>query len=88
MPRARERERAAAARARESRRRRLRRTPALRPPSSPHTNTHIHPNTSEFVEAQLPAFKRDNPQLSVVTEVVRNKFPMIEAAYNGACGGG
>jgi hypothetical protein len=58
-------------------------------PNNPllHTNTTTPNARSDFVETQLPAFKRDNPQLSVVTEVVRNKFPLIEAAYHGAlCG--
>ncbi|KAL6648603.1 hypothetical protein ACP70R_012827 [Stipagrostis hirtigluma subsp. patula] len=36
-----------------------------------------------FMEAHLPAFKESNPQLEVVTELVRGQHPNLKGIYNG-----
>ncbi|KAL6645608.1 hypothetical protein ACP70R_017216 [Stipagrostis hirtigluma subsp. patula] len=34
-----------------------------------------------FMEAHLPAFKENNPQLEVVTELVRGQHPNLKGIY-------
>lgn len=34
------------------------------------------------MESYLPAFKENNPQLEVVTELVRGKHPNLKAIYS------
>lgn len=39
-------------------------------------------NARAFMEAHLPAFKENNPQLEVVTELIRGQHPHLKGQYS------
>lgn len=42
----------------------------------------FHIKSRAFMESHLPAFKENNPQLEVVTELIRGQHPLLKGFYS------